>query len=548
MRYLVRRMGAGGASRDEEHETAKLTLGSGRCLVALPQVSGRLTFEALDRGRAKWRTRGMSLRVGGQPLAKGTAEAGDRLELPGYTVELAVPPQGFDLMVRVAAADIGAAVRYGGESDFAMPGRHLRKIAWLSAAVVLAATFLLPAMPLWLPETEAFLAEVPLPSDGIWSTGPLAAAHQALDVRGDCRACHSRPFSMVQDDACLACHADVNDHEPVPYGVDDERLRCAECHREHNEPPLLVRHDSELCVTCHRDIEPVLSFTVAGHPPFRLALLTPPPEGGDEWEAMRWDGDAVPLETSNLEFSHALHLSGEAVARRAEQRQIEWGPDRCDTCHRREANAEHFEPITLERHCRACHELGFSPRAPDLQLPHGDVGAARAFMEDHFFRVLVEGEKRGARGRRGRNPTQAVACPAGDRDCARREASRRADDQFDVRCGECHSGRDGRDDVLPVKLADDWYPYARFDHASHSTQQCMACHNAQDSKQSADVLIPNRDTCMPCHSAEVGDVHLACVDCHAYHPRVGAGHLVSEVRRLLGSSAEGAHPASDREP
>lgn len=51
------------------------------------------------------------------------------------------------------------------------------------------------------------------PSDGNWSSGPLHAAHAALEQ--DCKACHVKPFQRVRNESCLDCHA-ANLHRHLP--------------------------------------------------------------------------------------------------------------------------------------------------------------------------------------------------------------------------------------------------------------------------------------------------------------------------------------------
>ena len=49
---------------------------------------------------------------------------------------------------------------------------------------------------------------------------------------------------------------------------------------------------------------------------------------------------------------------------------------------------------------------------------------------------------------------------------------------------------------------------------------CLQCHAASASNMSTDLLIPDIDNCLGCHSdtPEPDRVALKCVDCHSYHP------------------------------
>jgi hypothetical protein len=64
-----------------------------------------------------------------------------------------------------------------------------------------------------------------------------------------------------------------------------------------------------------------------------------------------------------------------------------------------------------------------------------------------------------------------------------------------------------------------WFPYARFDHASHRLLDCISCHkNAATSSKTADVLMPAIADCRACHNPQVG-VRSDCLECHDYHDR-----------------------------
>lgn len=508
---------------DEQHSGARLTVGGGNAIIQLAGVAGSLRFKAVGGGKAKWRAKDAACRVDGRARKSGSVAPGDVLELPSYTVEVMSPPTQFDLMLRVeATAEVAASARYGQRLDLSATPWSVRATSWLLGILVLAVAALIPATSALYAPAASLVRDTPLPDDALWASGPLHPAHNALA----CQQCHAKPFVMVEDAACTACHAHTAEHAqlaaPEPHAGLFAELRCASCHREHNEPERLVRRDETLCVDCHgREALPpvageVHTFTSTGHPPFRLALLRPPDEDDPGWRTVRVRHAGDPEETSNLTFSHVQHLGGERIALEAEQLGLDWG---CAACHQPTDDGQRFLPIDMERHCRSCHDLRLEP---GLYLPHGDANAARVFMEDHLFRSLATSEQDGSAPRRGRRRSAAAACNAGDLPCWRREAQRRAATQFDVSCGTCHG--DG-EEIRSVALATMWYVGAGFDHASHATQACSQCHDASDSERAEDILIPPRDVCLPCHSQEHGPVPLACLDCHRYHP-LGATTLV----------------------
>ena len=65
-----------------------------------------------------------------------------------------------------------------------------------------------------------------------------------------------------------------------------------------------------------------------------------------------------------------------------------------------------------------------------------------------------------------------------------------------------------------------WFPYAKFSHESHRMLDCAGCHaGAATSTLTSDVLMPQRDTCLTCHSRSTLGVRSDCLECHSYHDR-----------------------------
>jgi predicted CXXCH cytochrome family protein len=120
--------------------------------------------------------------------------------------------------------------------------------------------------------------------------------------------------------------------------------------------------------------------------------------------------------------------------------------------------------------------------------------------------------------------------------CANRRAVAEIESQFAGRgCISCHVVVDSqardiheRFQVTPVHLSQDYFATARFNHRAHAVQKaltgdaaCLSCHKAKDSKDSSQVLIPDIDNCLQCHSDRYvkDQVTVQCVSCHRYHPR-----------------------------
>jgi predicted CXXCH cytochrome family protein len=198
----------------------------------------------------------------------------------------------------------------------------------------------------------------------------------------------------------------------------------------------------------------------------------------------------------------------------------------------------------MEAHCAGCHELSFDPRKPQKQLPHGSPEAVYDALEAHFVKLAFSPESLDEFERR-RLPGQESAEEGCDKDyeCAKEQALRETGRQFSQRgCVTCHQvseleGAEGAErwQVLPVKINHDWYADARFDHESHLTQSgesgdalCIACHSADTSSASSDILMPDIAQCSGCHSDQRHNdrVALDCVSCHDYHRHSATGRIM----------------------
>jgi len=562
MYFLIRRQTGRSAAEalESEYQGDRLSLGEAPgTTVPLPGCGGDLQIEPRANGQVRISARGLELTHGGRGQRSLTLATGETFSVPGYTLTLVPAPQGFDCAVQISAAavDTSQLVRKLGLAE---PPSRTRLWSWLGATLVLLLFLAIPALVFLDPQTAQWLRSSPLPDDSLWSSGPLAAAHHTSGIATDCHACHETPFVMVRDSACLDCHRRIQEHADLaiypPHDFAGER--CASCHRDHNEPPMLVRRDKDLCVSCHRkpdswlqpgrsQLASVSAFTESGHPSFRLTLLTPQgPGGAHGWDAerVRRSSGAQELEErSNLKFNHEVHLNPEKVRTADDSAALE-----CASCHTLKADREHFEPIAMDQHCRSCHTLTFDIFEPDLELPHGDLRAAIVAMESHFIREFTDPELRqqraGSKPRRVPNKRESAAsCEGNGLDCGRAEALKEAEYQFaNTGCITCHEVLDtglasvfDRWYVQPVRLSEDWYTQARFDHVSHLTLRgvegdavCETCHAASLSSRSQDILIPDQDNCLGCHAEQRGGIAVDCVGCHSFHR--GEGSLSVLVR------------------
>jgi predicted CXXCH cytochrome family protein len=537
MDVLLRELrdGPGGiaAYRDTEIAAHEVTIGCaadqriqllGRAVGAAHAVirgkAQRVSLSCVSRKRAI---------VNGKEVRSARLAVGDRIEIGGHRLTVAEPPAGFDLALElrrntsIDGSDFEAAFR----TDLQQTWVGKRSAAWLLIAVTALGGF---AVPFAVVKARRLGRPVPawVPGDGMWSTGPLSAGHQQLTGER-CESCHQELFAPVADGACVACHKKTGDHVATarlaqtslgPTG------RCASCHREHDEPADLVDRADKVCVACHAqaphtfgslNVQAVSGFGVGRHPAF--ASTAGFLNAGKEPAA--------------LNFSHPQHLDGDRVRKAGQRNSLG-----CADCHKLASDGEHFAPVTMAAHCSGCHELTFDPDAPDRQLPHGKPREVARTLQDYFVRKLSDPnvvkkpprERRRLPGHDDEEPT----CTGSTFTCAMQSASTEVETQFLRRgCVSCHQVRDTKNKdladrfaVLPIRLARDFFPTARFPHSRHVVQgqadgelACLSCHPVGASEAPA-ARLPDLPTCERCHADQPtrDRTRVHCVSCHVYHP------------------------------
>lgn len=541
---------------DTEVDTASIDVGSGpdQTLQLIgSRIAARHARITLDGTQARVTCRrGRRVLVNGVHVRTAKLLSGDVVEIDGNRLTLAPPPAGFDFALEItrnAAAqsrDFAGAFRI----DLAQTWLSKRRAAWLLFALIAAFALLLPLGQLvW----DSNPAQRPWsPADAQWSTGPLHPAHQ-LAIGDDCGACHAEPFERVRDAQCTACHDHTHDHVDAALATNlgFEHTRCATCHREHNSPQRLVDSSVRTCTQCHgtpsHDSTPTVEltratgFSVESHPAFRAYLLRASQRNIGTGLVFDWHYAATSIadgrEASNLKFPHDVHLDPDKVKNGNDS-----APLGCADCHALAADDEHFEPVTMERHCASCHDLKFDTTDPTRELPHAAPAEAILAIEGHYLRKFGDPNLGAQTDPKRRVPDRAregQRCVDSVFACAMRATRDEALNQFTQRgCITCHRVDDaGGDDiynrfqVYPVRLVSDYLPAAHFNHVSHLTQKgatgdaaCASCHAAAKSSDSADLMIPDIDNCVQCHSADERNearpvsVELACIGCHAYHP------------------------------
>ena len=550
MRFCLIRKAAAGASNASSADrsvtllTRKLTIGRG------PNQHLQLTAPGVDDQHAVITATSLSglkiaclsgrgLGVNGRRETRANLKPGDLIQIglaklivhPARSrrtviLEVDEPPQ---------ASDEGEHER----SDHSAPEPRMSPWSWGLSLSFALLFLLLPLCGLVMPGVQNPLRNTPLlPSDALWSPGPLHTAHQSIGNR--CDACHVEPFEPVRDKECLVCHGTVQHHVDIRTADVSlfEGTQCTACHVEHKQPATLVEHDPRVCTDCHGDLSrhkpntKLRDVTDFGnnHPEFKLTvlasqgLMTP-------WKTTRIDRDdpAHFAEHSHLRFSHQQHLDPKGIKSPTGERILG-----CQDCHKPNASGREMIPIKMETHCSGCHSLLFDEHDPTSGVPHGDLEGVYKTLREHFSReYLAQSGSVGLDNGRARRPggEQRVMSQAEQlraRDWVDTQSLKIARELLEKRvCVDCHEvthmpEKAGLDQwrVEPVQLTSEFMPRARFDHAAHISETCVSCHaRAPESKKASDILVPGITRCRECHGGTDTSAKVAsdCLMCHPFH-------------------------------
>jgi predicted CXXCH cytochrome family protein len=481
--------------------------------------------------------------VNGRREMRALLDVNDTIQLGEATVTVEGPNQTAQCVLRVTdpyAPDeaVPAVAAHG----VAQPSRYTISFwSWTLTVGVAALFLLIPMGTLLAPNMRKLLRNTPLvPSDALWSAGPLHATHRFIG--NDCTACHVNPFERVRNSECEKCHADVQHHvdvRTVDVALFDKE-RCAACHFEHKEPATLILRDQRLCTDCHArldrlkhnaQVENAANFG-SDHPEFRLAVMSQNElVAPGQWQP-QWLDSSNPAsfkEASHLKFSHAQHLDPKGIKSPTSERVLQ-----CSDCHRPNSSGREMMPIRMEVQCSGCHTLHFDEHDPTSGVPHGDLNRMSRVLREHFSRQYLDATSAPTRAQGGlRRPGEearemSLAEQRRARDWADTESLKMARELLEKRvCVDCHDvtrvlGNGGFDQwrVSPVRLTQNWMPRARFNHAAHITQPCTSCHDgAERSKVSSDILMPRIAKCRECHgdANDTSKVSSDCVMCHRFH-------------------------------
>jgi hypothetical protein len=411
---------------------------------------------------------------------------------------------------------------------------------------------------------------------------PLTAASVPL-----WREVDHKPFGSKK---CQECHRMAHHHDRL--SAEDE-LACAACHHDHlGKEASLLQVSDHACTHCHAD--PAKRVELAGHAsekweskahePGTAFPAASPSVGASirKFDEGHPQFNSLPkTDSTKLKFSHARHLapgqqlrSGDVerpkklseLPKRYQDdfRKFAEGPEQiltldCSACHTPDSESPvggsfvhrddgaYMQPVNYERHCAACHLITFAP-----------VVTADAKSEELAHGLSLDAMKRTVRASIVERLRTADAAPkAGpiipgfpgkvEVGADEGEANRRlladleknfpfAADMVQKNCEHCHMFESNEakpaleSELAKTRIPEVWLKGARFNHQSHRTMECRACHEKAyepwnktwppDSHE--DVMIPNYDNCVKCHSSRANGAGLTgvrsdCAMCHKYH-------------------------------
>lgn len=449
----------------------------------------------------------------GQKIAE--LVAGDEIRVGGHELRIGVDASGTHLLIELrehdARSETGSTEAI---THLAAAGWNMRRLAYIGLLLVLVVALLLPLLS--RPFEFAPWARSVLPTDALWSSGPLSLAHAVIG--NDCSNCHESLFGQVRDEACLSCHAGIAQHSDNAVAMQEAgfaQQRCASCHLEHGSEHAVLPAHPDLCTDCHAapeewralpDGRAVEDFADA-HPPFRVhhtaAIQDQRPE-------MRSDLKAGLLDRTGLVFPHDLHLEPEGVR----------GPDGdevlvCASCHVPGPGGAGFQSLRFVNHCQRCHQLDVDLGDLAFRLPHGDSEDVRNLLEAAVGDAVVTEPPQAETETRRRPGEQADRGDDAPLDPIDQIFERRV-------CGKCHETQRAENEPVSVRiprLRQSWMTSAHFTHAPHRWVECGICHAAKASKNSDELMLPQVDTCRECHGGvdSVGQIQSTCIDCHRFH-------------------------------
>jgi hypothetical protein len=356
------------------------------------------------------------------------------------------------------------------------------------------------------------------------NAGPNPMIHAALgadpgifDLKKLANAKPAEPTAI--DESCLKCHVGRNFHQ-----ISAAPISCSFCHAEHQGKVMAATTDVN-CSFCHGDAAkmnskaesgnsqiPVIHHFAADHPQFRFLA-----------EKLR--------DPDTLKFNHTLHLTGATIPNLPGGAKLD-----CTFCHQPDAAGAFMKPVAFEKNCRVCHSLQFDPETPQLMLPHGNADFVSSFLRslpkqylnlaakenpadaDNFAAKKLAGLRTqfGSGEELERRVFFSTATFGPEAQIGTLSGATRSLFPGCAYCHEVKTAASGLPQITKPVQQDRWLAQAKFNHLKHTGVACEQCHEAVRSKDTADILLPPKETCLVCHGPR-GGVADSCAECHNYH-------------------------------
>jgi len=414
-------------------------------------------------------------------------------------------------------------------------------------------------------------------SEEFFSSGRISSHHAKFEQ--DCTQCHDHKAALGNDVTLAKVSSVIKDrfHRGVEFGAID--LKCQECHEKHpplgtvkkydfHEPNVVdnrscsVCHQEHLgpgpmkrvadlqCASCHNDpgvmeasakkgaTLPPDAFHFRPRLPQQVVVEMPRPargytkvfpsfaDGHPEFQLIQQKA----RDPDVLRFNHQRHFANDIPPVNGQKLD-------CNYCHKPEPGGRFYQRVSFAANCQACHALQFDVRNPDMRIPHGDAGLVRNYLRtlpaqygdyarlkrgitrDSDIQNFVVQQVRQLQEqfRTGEELERAVFFTTNPYQPQRNMAAAvRANFAGCAFCHEVKATTAGAPVVTKPILVDRWMPQAHFNHAKHTSVKCDHCHHASQSRDTADVLMPAKASCVVCHSPKA-KVASDCITCHNYH-------------------------------
>jgi hypothetical protein len=380
-----------------------------------------------------------------------------------------------------------------------------------------------------------------------WMAAAFGATPGPFNLRA--LAATGPPTMNAIDQSCEHCHKAHSFHEP---NVARDHS-CSACHQEHRGPGPMAAPTDANCLSCHAKAAVLQTSYEKGKmlPPEefdyrpdqgRVLFKAPRPQRGYTKVIRAFAIDHPEFQVladklkdpDTLKFNHALHLSSPNILAPPGRKLA------CHDCHKPDAAGVLHLKITYEENCKSCHSLQFDVNNPELRVPHGNAEHVRAFLRSLPAPYADFGARvKGLSGRRELDDFVQQQMRLLRSQYASGEELERRVFFSEARtgpiskvaglgglgaarfpgCAYCHpvaAVTEGAPEVSQPVIADRWFVRGAFNHSKHFKVDCVQCHDATQSRETSDVLLPAKASCVECHSPQ-GGVASNCSECHSYH-------------------------------